>query len=107
MSYDKIRRKQQPPRWAKSWTSIWKRVSRGERPIIEEYAERYPDLADVIRKMLPALEVMQMSTEVGATADSRASDETYPVGTLGDYRIVCEVGRGGMGAWSTRRSRSH
>ena len=33
------------------------RLDRGERPEVEEYAARHPDLAAVLRQVLPALEV--------------------------------------------------
>ena len=72
-------------------------ANRGERPNIEEYAERYPDLADVIHKMLPAMQVMQTSDTLDETGEQQISDEIRPEGPLGDFRIVRELGRGGMG----------
>ena len=73
------------------------RANRGERPSIEEYVDRYPDLAEVIRKMLPALEVMQGSDGLDTTGDAPVPNGIQPHGPLGDFHIVRELGRGGMG----------
>ena len=34
-------------------------LNRGERPEVESYVRRYPQLASVLRQMLPALELMR------------------------------------------------
>jgi serine/threonine protein kinase len=72
------------------------RLQRGERPEVEEYAQRHPRLAAVLRQMLPALELLHPSApdSPGLPAPSGG---IQPEGPLGDYRIVREVGRGGMG----------
>ncbi|HEY7313566.1 MAG TPA: serine/threonine-protein kinase, partial [Gemmataceae bacterium] len=68
------------------------RLDAGEQPDIEEYVQRYPALADVLRQVLPALTVLRQPPSAGeAPADGLVS------GVLGDFRIVREVGRGGMG----------
>jgi serine/threonine protein kinase len=71
------------------------RQRRGERPTAEEYATRHPEAADLLRKVLASLELVGVSTPTGEPAASRPADE--PAGTLGDFRILREVGRGGMG----------
>jgi serine/threonine-protein kinase len=68
------------------------RYRRGERPPLTEYSARYPDLAEQIRELFPALVMMEdvrpdPQTAAGAGAPWR----------LGEYRIVREIGRGGMG----------
>ena len=70
-------------------------LSRGERPSIDEFAVRYPDIAEHIRRTFPALLVVgDMSTdETSGDMLVRAVSER----TLGDFRIVRELGRGGMG----------
>src|SRR5262249_36174800 len=68
------------------------RQARGEQPDIEEYATRYPALAAVLRPTLAALRLI-----AGSPAPVDADGETPLLGTLGDFRIVREVGRGGMG----------
>jgi len=64
------------------------RLQRGEQPDVEEFARRHPDAAEVVRQVLPALQAMAPTATAAAPA-------TPP--RLGDYRIVREVGRGGMG----------
>src|SRR5579871_1895265 len=66
-------------------------VRRGRPPSVEEVAGRHPDLADELRKLLPALVLLGAS---GGEDSAGLGDES---GVLGDFRIVREVGRGGMG----------
>jgi hypothetical protein len=46
----------------------------GERPSLKEYTDRYPDLADDIRELFPAMVQME-----GAEEDRREAEEP-PVG---------------------------
>ncbi|HEV3344357.1 MAG TPA: protein kinase, partial [Pirellulales bacterium] len=69
------------------------RYRRGERPSISEYARRHPDLANDIRDLFPSLAMMEEAGGFSATGATAASVPDR----LGDYRIVREVGRGGMG----------
>jgi tetratricopeptide (TPR) repeat protein len=71
------------------------RQKRGERPSIDEYARRYPQFATVLGQVLSSLELVQLGSAAGP-AKPGPRDELSPV-LLGDYRIVREVGRGGMG----------
>ena len=75
------------------------RVRRGEQPRIEEYVERYPDLAEVIEDVFPALCTIGSSASSDKDARDRMSDQPEAVvpNTIGDFRIVREIGRGGMG----------
>jgi serine/threonine protein kinase/Flp pilus assembly protein TadD len=68
------------------------RVHRGEQPRIEEYAARHPEAAALLRQILPALQVLQSPAD--EVAAKRPGENA---GTLGDFRILREVGRGGMG----------
>jgi WD40 repeat protein/serine/threonine protein kinase len=72
------------------------RQKRGEQPDVEEYAARYPQAAVVLRKVLASLQLLGLSPSAGA-AESGAASEGQVLGTLGDFRILREVGRGGMG----------
>jgi serine/threonine protein kinase/Flp pilus assembly protein TadD len=69
----------------------------GDRPSVEEYAAAHPKLAGEIRRLFPALLLMEdlrpAGTDVtcGLTAAGTAPER------LGDFRILREVGRGGMG----------
>src|SRR5262245_56089058 len=70
---------------------------RDERPSLEEYMDRLPEVADEIREMFPAL--VQVERVEGESRDDahRPAPPTARIRELGDYRIVREVGRGGMG----------
>ncbi|HEY1376823.1 MAG TPA: WD40 repeat domain-containing serine/threonine protein kinase, partial [Gemmataceae bacterium] len=72
-----------------------RRLRRGERPSLSEYTSRHPELAGEIRDLFPALVVME---QFGSVADPAAVPPRAPAPPrLGDYRILREVGRGGMG----------
>jgi tetratricopeptide (TPR) repeat protein len=72
------------------------RLTNGERPDVEEYARRYPQMAAILRNMLPAVQVIHLSAATSRQTAPAAS-EIEPEGPLGDFRLVREVGRGGMG----------
>ncbi len=73
----------------------------GEKPTIDEYCEKHPELADEIREVFPALVVIEQVAP--ATADLDASNRSFtspdakPIESIGDYRVLREIGRGGMG----------
>ncbi len=67
------------------------RIRRGEPVQVEEYARRHPALADAIRELFPVLAVMEGMKSSSGSGDERAGD------AIGPYRIVRELGRGGMG----------
>jgi hypothetical protein len=71
---------------------------RGDNPDIDEFAARYPRIASVLRQVLPALDVLQSSAASASSPDvATDSASAAPPGQLGDFRIIREVGRGGMG----------
>jgi tRNA A-37 threonylcarbamoyl transferase component Bud32/tetratricopeptide (TPR) repeat protein len=68
-----------------------RRIRSGDAPTIDEYARRNPDYADAILELFPTLELIERSKT------KRLRDEPPSFETLGDYRVIRELGRGGMG----------
>ncbi len=74
------------------------RCRHGESPSIADYARRYPDHARKIRELLPSVAMMErLKGKFRATQDDGASLHEPALESLGEYRIVRELGRGGMG----------
>lgn len=76
-----------------------RRLRRGERPTLAEYVERRPDLADAIRRLFPALQLLEQLKPAPADLAAGSAPGEVPAGCrqVGDYRLLREVGRGGMG----------
>jgi serine/threonine protein kinase len=77
------------------------RYRRGERPSLAEYIDKYPELAEQIRDLFPALVEMEQfgsleGPPTGPHIPTLPSDGPLPR-QLGEYRLLREVGRGGMG----------
>jgi serine/threonine protein kinase/Flp pilus assembly protein TadD len=72
------------------------RFRRGERPSVSEYARRYPELAEQISEVLQALVLIEQLGP-GPEEAVPASTEGPPLRQLGEFQIIREVGRGGMG----------
>jgi len=74
------------------------RVRGGESPSLEEYCAKHPALADEIRELFPALLAMEGVRFNRYEERGRARDRLSPtIEQVGDYRILDEIGRGGMG----------
>ena len=74
------------------------RRRRGERPSVEEYAASHPELAKAIRDLFPTigvLEEVRAQQDIPPNMGARAGRKKLT--RLGDFRIVREIGRGGMG----------
>lgn len=66
------------------------KLNRGEQPDIAEYARAYPHLASLLRDMDPLLRLARRTKESGPVFQPLPD-------RLGDYRILRQIGRGGMG----------
>ena len=79
------------------------RYRRGERPPLSEFIARSPEHADEIRDLFPALVMMEQiapESEFISLAPAQASLRSRQIEhpeRLGDFRILGEIGRGGMG----------
>ncbi len=90
------------------------RYRQGERPTVEEYAGRRPDLAAEIRAVFPTLLLVEdlgkdsvgppapdpVAGPLNATGEATGkvfADPASGLQQVGEYRILREIGRGGMG----------
>jgi serine/threonine protein kinase/tetratricopeptide (TPR) repeat protein len=71
------------------------RLRRGEHPSVSDYAAAHPDHADQLRELLPA--VAQMEFLKRFRRGSGAAEQEELPDRFGDFRILRELGRGGMG----------
>lgn len=73
-------------------------IRSGQSPDIEDFARRFPQLADQIRELFPLvgnLERWKSDKEIECLR--RSVPKQFPFDKLGCYRLVRELGRGGMG----------
>jgi hypothetical protein len=73
----------------------------GKHPERGEYLARYSDIAERLRQCLEGLdlvyEVAPQLSDSGGPSPTAAPSDIQPLATLGDFRILRELGRGGMG----------
>jgi WD40 repeat protein/serine/threonine protein kinase len=68
------------------------RLRRGENPQVEAYVEKYPALAERIRKVTEAVGILEQAR----TTDHRDAAER-PGGWIGRYKLLERIGEGGFG----------
>jgi eukaryotic-like serine/threonine-protein kinase len=77
------------------------RLRRGEDPSVSEYANAHPEHAESIRELFPTLakiDRLRPALEEGPNEiDLIVDDSGRRIEQVGDFRIIREVGRGGMG----------
>lgn len=70
------------------------RLQAGESPSVSEYCQKYPELEIRIRKLFPMLSMLE---EAKSSAEGTVVNSPPPPEKIGDYRLLREIGRGGMG----------
>lgn len=71
----------------------------GKIPSIVGYQKQYPHLAEELHELLSSVAMIeQLKSQTPASNSlNRRLDETLNLQQLGDYRLIREIGRGGMG----------
>lgn len=77
-----------------------KRRRRGDSLSVSEFAGMHPEHSDNIRRLFPAMIALEECKSSRLSNSSSATSIDLNIASLdqlGDFRIVCEIGRGGMG----------
>jgi serine/threonine protein kinase len=73
----------------------------GEPVDLEVYVQEHPEQAEQLRRLLPTIHVLADLGRSAAQGDPSVASVAAPAeierGLLGDFRIIQEIGRGGMG----------
>ncbi len=74
-------------------------LDRGGRPNRREFLARYPDIASDLAECLDGLEFLNSAAPRLQPLETSAAAvaPVHPDGTLGDFHLMREIGRGGMG----------
>ena len=65
--------------------------------VLERYLSLHPELAEKLRELAEAIEMLQATPFGHAPQDGAARDEATAPTRFGPYRVVRSIGRGGMG----------
>jgi len=76
----------------------------GRRPDRSEFVNRFPELSDAVRQCLEGLDIVQSEVPASQSAATRGRSTgaqqpgiDVPANPLGDFQIIRELARGGMG----------
>src|SRR3989442_528841 len=88
------------PRLLDAVQEYQRRLEAGERPARQELLKRYPDLVEPLAECLDGLDLVHkavQSSTGGRASPAPAPRDELPANPLGDFQIVRQIGRGGMG----------
>ena len=71
----------------------FQRLRRGERPQLDDFVSQYPEVKSILETLIPGLQAAEPSTS--GLVDDKVTHDTPK--QLGDFRILRQIGRGGMG----------
>ena len=79
-------------------TQFGEEIRLGRAPTIDDYAKRHPDLAEQIRELFPLVHGLeQWKSDREIECMRRNIPTEFSLKKLGDYELIRELGRGGMG----------
>jgi serine/threonine protein kinase len=84
------------PRLAEAMEEYLEQLESGIRPNRKAILDRYSDIAEELAACLEGLDFIHCVAPQLKETESRNPNSTSPLATLGDFRIVRELGRGGM-----------
>jgi len=74
------------------------RLRQGDAPSVTEYAAQHPELAEEIQDLFPTIAVTErLKSRQARFSGGRAALGAARPERLGDFRLIREIGRGGMG----------
>jgi serine/threonine protein kinase len=89
------------PRLIAAVEEYLRELEAGRRPDRRGYLERYPDLAQALAECLDGLELVHQTMPQPGTDDlfpaPAVPGQIHSINPVGDFQIVREIGRGGMG----------
>jgi serine/threonine protein kinase len=90
------------PRMVEALEQYLAAAEAGEKPNRQAFLARHAEIAGALAECLDGLEALQAASSSGRSANGEGgtagtSMEWQPEAPLGDFRIVREIGRGGMG----------
>jgi hypothetical protein len=87
------------PALAEAVEELTARLKAGEAVDLDAWLAERPVYADELRRLFPMLRLLaELSRSGEASAPAIPPDEVAS-GRLGDFRLVREIGKGGMGGW--------
>ena len=72
-------------------------LQNGSAPSVDDFAEQHPQHSAELRRILPMVEAMVDFSATDLGSDPTVVDQLHPPKELGDFRLLRELGRGGMG----------